>query len=160
MNRYQFLHAGDYVKITLHGIPEKPGVIAKMSAILSENNINIMTLRHSVHTPSKGDIAFTVSKENAEDSLRLMKENLEQIGAHDTSCRYGLALVFMYGTEIENLPRFVSDILRAFSDYDVEFDSLSMAKEGITCILPDQQLNQAMHAFNKMFVDEPIISPV
>ncbi|MBN2355454.1 hypothetical protein JXO59_05035, partial [candidate division KSB1 bacterium] len=112
------------------------------------------------HTLKQGDIAFTVSKDNADESLRLMKENLGYIGAKDISCRKDLALVFMYGTDIDNLSRFVSDILRAFSDYNVEFDTLSVAKEGITCILPDPQFNQAMHAFNKMFVDEPIISPV
>jgi len=58
------------------------------------------------------------------------------------------------------LPRFASDVLRAFSEYNVEFDSLSLAVEGVTCILPNNQFNQATHAFNKMFVDEPVISPI
>ena len=160
MNKYQFLHTGSYVKIILHNIPEKPGVFAKMSKILANHDINIMTLRHSVHSKEKGDIAFTVSKERAEESINLMKENLKQIGASDVSVKSDLALVFIWGEEIKNLSEFVSDILRAFSQYNVDFDSLSLSVEGITCILPENQFKQAMHAFNKMFVDEPIISPI
>lgn len=160
MSQYQFLHSGSYTKIILHNIPERPGVIAKMSKILADHNINIMTLRHSVHSTEKGDIAFTVAKQRADESFQLMKENLKEIGANDVSIKNDLALVFIWGEEIENLPRFVSDILRAFSEYRVEFDMLSLAPEGVTCILPDNQFNQAMYAFNKMFVDEPIISPI
>jgi len=160
MGQYQFLHTGNYVKIILHNIPEKPGVIAKMSQILADFQINIMTLRHSAHSTEKGDIAITVSKDNAERSIQLMQDNLKVIGATEVSYRKDLALVFIWGEEIENLPRFVSDILRAFSEYNVQFDSLSLSKEGVTCILPDNQFQSAMHAFNKMFVDEPIISPI
>ena len=160
MSKYQFLHAGNYVKIILHNIPEKPGVFAKMSKILASHNINIMTLRHSVHSTERGDIAYTVSSKQADESFKLMMDNLKEIGANDVSIKKDLALVFIYGEEIKNLSRFVSDIMRAFSEYDVEFDSLSLAKEGITCIIPNNQFNQAMHAFNKMFIDEPIISPI
>ena len=71
-----------------------------------------------------------------------------------------LALVFIWGEEIQNITKFASDVLRAFSEYNVEFDSLSLAIEGVTCILPNNQFQSAMHAFNKMFVDEPIISPI
>ncbi len=160
MDKYQFLHTGNFVKIILHNIPEKPGVFAKMSNILAEKNINILTIRHLVHSTDKGEIAFTVSKDQAEEALQLMNENRNNIGATEVTIKKDLALVFILGEEIKNLTRFVSDIMRAFSEYNVEFDSLSMAQEGITCILPENQFNQAMHAFNKMFVDDPIISPI
>ena len=160
MDQYQFLHTGSYVKIILHNIPERPGVFAKMTKILADRNINILTIRHSVITTEKGEIAFTVSKEQAEESINLMKENLKEIGATDLSFKRNLALVFIHGKETQNLSRLSSDILRAFGEYNVEFDSLSIAKEGLTCILPEDKFNHAMHAFNKMFVDEPIISPI
>jgi len=160
MSQYKFLHTGSYVKIILHDIPERPGVIARMSRILADHHINIMTLRHSAQSATKGDIAFTVAKEQADESFRLMKENLKEIGGGDVSIKRDLALVFIRGGEIEDLPGFVSDILRAFSEYHVEFDMLSLALEGVTCILPENQFNPATHAFNKMFIDEPIISPI
>ena len=160
MSNYQFLHSGNYVKIILHDIPEKPGVAAKILTIVAKGDINILTIKHSVHTKEKGDFAFTVSRDDAESTIQLMKENLKEIGAKDITVRKDLALVFIWADEIENLSEFASDVLRAFSQYHVEFDSLSLAKEGVTCILPNEQFNSATHAFNKMFVDEPIISPV
>ena len=160
MSQYQFLHTGSFVKIIMHNIPEKPGVFAKIFNILADRNIDILTVKHSMHTSEKGDIAFTVSKEQAEESIQLMQDNKKFIEASEVSSKKDLALVFIWGDEIPNLSKFASDILRAFSEYDVEFDSLSLAREGITCILPESKFNKAMHAFNKMFVDEPIISPV
>ncbi|MBN1154281.1 ACT domain-containing protein [candidate division KSB1 bacterium] len=160
MSFYQFMHSGNYVKIIVHDIPEKPGVIAKISKILATHHINIFTIKHSVHTAESGDIAFTVSKDRAEESINLMKSNLDYIGGKRITFRKDLALVFIWGEEIRNLSRFASDILRALSEYDVEIDSLSIAIEGITCILPEKQYKEAMHAFNKMFIDEPFISPV
>jgi len=160
MSFYQFIHSGSYVKIIVKDIPEKPGVIANISKILSSHGINIFTIKHSVHTSESGDIAFTVSKDRAEESIKLMESNLESIGGKRVIFRKDLALVFIWGEEIKNLSRFASDILRALSDQNVEIDSLSIAIEGITCILPESQYKDAMHAFNKMFVDEPLISPV
>jgi len=160
MSEYQFLHTGNYVRITLHNIPEMPGVFAKMTKILADNNINILTIRHLVRTSQKGDIAFTVAKDQADESIQLMETNLKVIGAENLSFKKDLALVFISGKEIKNLSQFVSDISRAFSEYHVEFDSLTVSTDGITCILPEHQYNSAMHAFNKMFVDEPIISPI
>lgn len=160
MDKYQFLHTGSFVKIILHNIPEKPGVFAKMTNILADQNINILTIRHLVHSADKGDIAFTVSKDQAEEALQLMNINKSKIGASEVTIKKDLALVFILGKEINNLSGFVSDVMRAFSEYNVDFDSLSLAQEGITCILPENQFNQAMHAFNKMFVDDPIISPI
>ncbi len=160
MNRYQFLHTGSYTKIIMHNIPEKPGVFAKIFNLLAAQKINILTVKHSMHSTEKGDIAFTVSTEDSDQSLQLMNKNMKLIEATGISFKKDLALVFMHGTEIVNLPRFASDVLRAFSEYNVEFDSLSLAIEGVTCILPEDQLQKALHAFNKMFVDEPIISPV
>ena len=160
MGDYRFVHSGNYVKIILHDIPEKPGVAAKILNIIAKENINILTIKHTVHSKEKGDFAFTVKKENGDLAMDLMKKNLKEIGAKGLSIRRDLALVFIWGEEIKNLGEFASDILRAFSQYNVEFDSLSLAVEGITCILLDSQFNAAMHAFNKMFVDEPIISPI
>jgi aspartate kinase len=160
MDNYQFLHTGSYVKITLHNIPERPGVFSKMTKILADQNINILTIRHIAHSKEQGDIAFTVSKSSAELSIKLMQDNLKLIGATEISFKRDLALVFIWGEQIKNISRFASDILRAFSEYGVEFDSLSLAAEGVTCILHEHQLTPAKHAFNKMFVDEPIISPI
>ncbi len=160
MSTYQFLHSGNYVKIILHEIPEKPGVAAKILTFVAKNNINILTIKHSVHSKETGDFAFTVKSEDADKTIDLMKKNLKEIGAKDLTVRKDLALVFIWGEKIKNLPEFASDVLRAFSQYNVEFDSISLAIEGITCIVPNDQFNQAMHAFNKMFVDEPIISPI
>jgi len=160
MKKYQFVHSGDYVKILLHKIPEKPGVAAKILSIIARENINILTIKHTVHSKEKGEFAFTVKAEDADETIDLMKKNLKDIGAKDLTVRRDLALVFIWGDEIKNLGEFASDVLRAFSQYNVEFDSLSLAIEGITCIVPNDQFNSAMHAFNKMFVDEPIISPI
>lgn len=160
MDNYQFLHTGSYVKITLHNIPERPGVFSKMTKVLADQNINILTIRHIAHSKELGNIAFTVAKSSAELSIKLMQDNLKLIGATEISFKKDLALVFIWGEQIKNISRFASDILRAFSEYGVEFDSLSLAAEGVTCILPEHQLTPAKHAFNKMFVDEPIISPI
>jgi len=160
MDDYKFVHTGSYVKIILHNIPERPGVFAKMTSILANQHINILTIRHAAHSTEKGDIAFTVSKEQADKALQLMNENLKSIGATEVTLKKDLALVFIWGKETQNLSRFASDILRAFSEYNVDFDSLTLAKEGVTCIVPENQFNQATYAFNKMFVDEPIISPI
>ncbi|MBN2011149.1 hypothetical protein JW960_17520 [candidate division KSB1 bacterium] len=160
MGKYQFLHTGNYVKILLHNIPEIPGVIAKITGLLANCNINVLTLRHSVRTVEKGDIAFTVSKDNADEAIQLMESNKSEIGASEITVKRDLALVFIRGDEIEHVSHFISDISKAFSEYDVDFDSLTVSADGITCILPDDQYNQAMHAFNKMFVDDPIISPI
>ncbi|MCI0516153.1 hypothetical protein L0128_23310 [candidate division KSB1 bacterium] len=160
MSNYQFLHLGSYVKIIMHNIPEKPGVFAKIFNLLANQQIDVLTVRHSLQSTEKGDIAFTVSTKDAEKSLQLMTDNIKLIEASHVSSKKDLALVFIWGKEIKSISKFASDILRAFCEYNIDFDSLSLAQEGLTVILPDNQFQKAAHAFNKMFIDEPIISPI
>ena len=76
MAQFQFMHTGNYVKIIVHDIPEIPGILAKITSLLAEQQINVLTLRHWFRTVEKGDIAFTVKKDDAETSIQLMEKNL------------------------------------------------------------------------------------
>ncbi len=63
-------------KVTISGIPDKPGISAKIFGIMAENNINVdMIVQNISQDGVFANITFTVSDKDLELSNRLLHEN-------------------------------------------------------------------------------------
>lgn len=74
MNNPKFVHTESYVKIRLHNFAGRPGMFPKMTSILADQNITVLTIQRAAHFKEKVDIAFTNSKEQADEAIQLRFE--------------------------------------------------------------------------------------
>ena len=67
-------------KITISGVPDKPGISATIFGILSKNNINVdMIVQNISQDGVSANLTFTVQSNDMEISKKLLEKNHKEI---------------------------------------------------------------------------------
>jgi aspartate kinase len=111
------------VKVTVTGVPDKPGVAAKIFNEISANNIIVDMIIQNIGEGGLTDMSFTVPKTDSKKILALMKKVVAEIGARGVTVKEDIAKISIVGVGMRSHSGVAA---RMFS---------SMAKEGINIMM-------------------------
>jgi aspartate kinase len=111
------------VKVTVTGVPDKPGVAAKIFNEISTNNIIVDMIIQNIGEGGLTDMSFTVPKTDSKKILELMKRVVAEIGAKGVTVKEDIAKISIVGVG-----------MRSHSGVAAKMFS-SMAKEGINIMM-------------------------
>jgi aspartate kinase len=111
------------VKVTVTGVPDKPGVAAKIFNEISENNIIVDMIIQNIGEGGLTDMSFTVPKTDSKKILQLMKKVVAEIGAKGVTVKEDIAKISIVGVGMRSHSGVAA---RMFS---------SLAKEGINIMM-------------------------
>ncbi len=77
----------DVARVSIIGVPDRPGLAFKIFSKLAANNINVDIILQSVGRNGTKDISFTVSRANLKETIALLDPYAEQIGANSVRLR-------------------------------------------------------------------------
>jgi len=111
------------VKVTVTGVPDKPGVAAKIFNEISNNNIIVDMIIQNIGEGGLTDMSFTVPKTDSKKILELMKKVVVEIGAKGVTVKEDITKISIVGVG-----------MRSHSGVAAKMFS-SMAKEGINIMM-------------------------
>ena len=111
------------VKVTVQGVPDKPGVAAKIFNAISENNIVVDMIIQNIGEGGLTDMSFTVPKTDSRKIMELMKKVVAEIGAKNVNIKDDIAKISIVGVG-----------MRSHSGVAAKMFS-AMAKEGINIMM-------------------------
>ena len=111
------------VKVTVTGVPDKPGEAAKIFNEISANNIIVDMIIQNIGEGGLTDMSFTVPKTDSKKILALMKKVVVEIGARGVTVKEDIAKISIVGVGMRSHSGVAA---RMFS---------SMAKEGINIMM-------------------------
>jgi aspartate kinase len=91
-------------KVTVHGVPDEPGIAARVFRRLAEQNVNVDMIVQNVSAEGVTDISFTMPKEDLEVGSRLADELAAQIGAAGVDTDERIARVSLVGAGMKSNP--------------------------------------------------------
>ena len=144
-------HDVDVAKITIRGVPDRPGVAAEIFDPLAEAHLSVDTIVQNVGDHKLTDITFTLAKGDMKAALPLVKAVAEKIGALEVTADEHMAKVSIVGTGIQSAPGFAAAMFRALSEANVNIEIISTSEIRITCIIPEDRVNDAVRALHAAF---------
>jgi aspartate kinase len=111
------------VKVTVTGVPDKPGVAAKIFNEISANNVVVDMIIQNIGEGGLTDMSFTVPKTDSKKISELMKKVVAEIGARGVTVKEDIAKISIVGVGMRSHSGVAA---RMFS---------SMAKEGINIMM-------------------------
>ncbi len=84
-------------KITLHGVPDKPGIAARIFKRIAGEGINIDMIVQSLGDGGKSNISFTVSGEDLKKTLAVSEKIFREVGAEGVSSDEAVAKISAVG---------------------------------------------------------------
>jgi aspartate kinase len=144
-------HDTDVARITIRGVPDRPGIAAALFEPLGEAGISVDTIVQNASTERLTDLTFTVSRSGLNQALSVVKPVAEEIGAPEVLADTHLAKVSIVGAGMQSGPGYAGRMFRALFEAGINIELITTSEIRITCLIDEGQVPQAVRALHKAF---------
>ena len=144
----------DVARITLRGVPDQPGIAARLFEPLAEAGISVDTIVQNAGVERLTDLTFTVTRASLERALEIVKPLAVEIGAPETLADTHLAKVSIVGAGMQSGPGYASRMFRTLFEAGINIELITTSEIRITCLIDEAKVPQAVRALHKAFALE------
>ncbi|MEX2159613.1 MAG: aspartate kinase [Dehalococcoidia bacterium] len=144
-------HDLDVAKVTILGVPDKPGIAAGIFETLADNHISVDTIVQNASVERLTDLTFTVHVADLPKAAPLIEKVTEDIGARQVVTDGSLGKVSVVGTGIQSAPGYAARMFRTLSDAGVNIEMITTGEIRITCIVGRDDVENAVRELHKAF---------
>ena len=138
-------------KITVQGVPDRPGLAAALFEPLAEASISVDTIVQNTGGDRSTDISFTVNRTDLPAAVRLVESVAPQMGAAGVVSANGLAAVSIVGSGMQNTPGYASRMFRLLANGGINIDMITTSEIRISCIIDEAQGRDAVRLLHEGF---------
>ena len=145
-------------KVTIRGVPDRPGVAARIFKRISQMGWNGDMIIQNVSQGSLADISFTVPRTDLPRALPMMEKAKTELGAQTIEVKDEIAKVSIVGVGMRSHSGVASRMFQALSREGINILMISTSEIKISCVLDERDLDSAINALHQEFaldVDEP-----
>ena len=144
-------HDLNIAKVTVLGVPDRPGIAAALFQPLADAGISVDTIVQNTSVDGITDLTFTVARSDLDKAGQIVKPIAESVGAKGCATASGLGKVSIVGTGMQNTPGFASRMFSALSDAGINIELITTSEIRITCIVNEDKVTEAVQALHKAF---------
>lgn len=135
-------------KISILGVPDKPGVAAQVFKVLGEQRVNVRLIVQAQSHDGHNDITFVVPTNTPVDESGLQLV-VDAVGGESWLVDDQVALLNIIGEGIAREPGIAGKIFSVLAEEGVNIEAISSSNLVITCVVGEGNLEkgaQALHA--------------
>ena len=141
-------------KITLFGVPDKPGIAAKVFSRLAKEKISTdIILQSSSINKELNNISFTVKIDDLKEAVAISEQIKEKIGAEGVSYKEKIAKVSVVGIGLKSHYETTAEIFDTLAENGINIDMISCSEINVSCIIHEDDVNKAVNALHKRFIE-------
>lgn len=143
-------------KVTLVGVPDRPGIARAVFDPMADAGINIDLIVQNVGHAGATDLSFTVPAVDLAKVRRLLDPIVRDLGFADIATDAAVGKVSVIGSGISTTPGYAARMFGALADAGINIEMISTSEIRITCIIAEDQLDDAARALHRAFrLEEP-----
>ena len=136
----------DLAFVTLHRLPDVPGVVASLFGFLSESGILVDMIVQSAGSEGLADVTFTVSQKYLEKTLEAVKQEAGKYDGVEVSSDAGTGKIAAMGVGLRNHAGVAARIFQALTDAGVNMLMISTSEIKLTIFIKQELLDKAVKA--------------
>lgn len=138
-------------KVTVRGVPDRPGIAGFVFTKLSEVHINVDMIVQSSEKKGKNDISFTIQDMDLEETKRVMEEIKQGLGVEKITYDSNMAKVSLVGAGMQSYPGVAARMFACLGKEGINIDMISTSEIKISCVVKKREGRQAVRAIHKEF---------
>jgi aspartate kinase len=144
-------HDLDVAKITVVGVPDRPGIAASIFEPLAKANISIDTIVQNASINKITDLTFTVAKSQLAKAMDVVQPIAKSIGARECVSDAKLGKVSIIGTGMQNTPGYAARMFATLREKGINIELITTSEIRITCIIEEAKVKEAVKALHRAF---------
>jgi aspartate kinase len=144
-------HDTDEAKVTLTGVPDRPGIAGQLFRSLADHDINVDVIVQNVSEDGVTDISFTVPHGEHDDALALCREHSPSVGARGVQGDPNIASVSVVGAGMKTHPGVAATVFETLAAEGINIEMISTSSIRISCVVAEAQVELAVQVLHDAF---------
>jgi aspartate kinase len=142
----------DEAKITVRGVPDKPGIAYQILGPVSEAHIDVDMIIQNVGVDGLTDFSFTVHRNEFAKAMDILKDKVQpHIGARDVIGDNKTAKVSVVGVGMRSHVGIASKMFRTLAEEGINIQMISTSEIKISVVIDEKYLELAVRVLHKAF---------
>jgi len=138
-------------KLTISGIPDVPGVAAKIFKPIADANIVVDMIIQNVSSAAHADLTFTVSKTDTKKALEILQTIGKELGAAGVSSDENIAKVSIIGVGMKSHAGVASQFFSVLAHEGINIMMISTSEIKISCVVEEKYTELAVRILHDTF---------
>ncbi len=138
-------------KLTIIGVPDRPGIAARVFGPVAEANIIVDMIIQNVGQGSLTDISFTVPRADLGRAMSLVQRVVKEIEAKSVEVTEAIAKVSLVGVGMRSHSGVASRMFEVLSREGINIMMISTSEIKISCVIDEKYLELAIRALHAAF---------
>jgi aspartate kinase len=138
-------------KITITGVPDQPGIAARLFGAIAEAGILVDMILQNVSQEGMTDISFTVPKGDAKKAVEIARRIAREIGARDVQLKEDIANVSIVGVGMRTHSGVAARMFAALSKEGINILMISTSEIKISCVIDAKYTELAVRSLHETF---------
>ena len=138
-------------KVTIIGVPDKPGVAAGLFSALAENGTNVDMIVQNVSQDGTTDLTFTIAKDDLTSAQKVIEAQVAQIGARSYKAQDGIGKLSVVGIGMRSHTGVAATLFQALAQAGINIQMISTSEIKISVIINESEGPRATQVVHDAF---------
>jgi aspartate kinase len=146
-------HSTEEARITLLGVPDRPGAAAAIFRALADANCNVDTIIQNEPREEGRDaeVSFTIASEDLRAAERALDPVVAELGIAEIDTDPEIGKVSIIGAGMRSHPGVAAQVFETLSSRDINIEMISTSPIKISCVIRSAAVPQAVQALHTAF---------
>lgn len=138
-------------KITVAGVPDKPGIAAKLFRALADARVNVDMIVQNTSIQGHTDISFTVAATDLDSALGVCNAVAKEIGAASVESTEKIGRVSVIGAGMKSSPGVTAQMFETLTAHGINIEMISTSSIRISCVVAAEKVGEAVRSLHTAF---------
>ena len=145
-------YSPDEAKVTIQGLPDKPGTAAAIFGELSENHINVDMIVQSATGEGQGaDITFSLGRNDLAKALELINAGRDRLGFQDLVATENVTKISVVGMAMRSQPGVAGTMFETLAERGINIEVISTSEIKISVLIASEYTELAVRSLHSAF---------
>ena len=146
-------HSSEEARITLLGVPDRPGAAAAIFTALAHANCNVDTIiqNEPLGEGRDAEVSFTISYEDLRAAERALEPVIAELGIAAVDTDPEIGKVSIVGAGMRSHPGVAAKVFSVLAGEGVNIDMISTSPIKISCVIRSDAVPDAVRALHEAF---------
>jgi aspartate kinase len=144
-------HDTSEAKVSIIGVPDRPGVAARVFRALADAGVNIDMIVQNVSQNGEATISFTLPKDDLAVAEPILEGVAAEIGAGRVEHDPDIAKVSLIGAGMKSHPGVAAEMFDALAEAGINIEIISTSSIRVSCVVRATQVEEAVRVIHARF---------
>jgi aspartate kinase len=141
----------DEAKLILRGVPDKPGIAARILGEVGKSNINVDMIVQNVGADGLTDFTFTVHRSDYKKALDILKQLGRELHAREAAGDDKIAKISVVGVGMRSHAGIAGKMFQALANEGINIQMISTSEIKVSVVVDEKYLELGVRALHTAF---------